>query len=72
MCITKTFHITYHGSSYSRYEYISRYDVTYITYMQIINEGAGKQVIIMNYLWLICILPSCLMFEGSFDNFGKH
>ena len=30
MCITKTFHITYHGSSYSQYEYISRYDITYI------------------------------------------
>ena len=35
------------------------------------NEGAGKQVIVMNYLWLICILASCLMFEGSFDNFDS-
>ena len=33
MCITKIFHIKYHGSSYSQYEYISQYDVTYITYM---------------------------------------
>ena len=38
MCIMKTFHIAYHGSSYSRYEYISRYDVTYITYTQIIMK----------------------------------
>ena len=67
MCITKKFHITYHSSSYSRYEYISQYDITYITYLQ----GAGKQVIIMNYLWLICILSSCLMFEGSFYNFDS-
>ena len=43
MCITKTFYITYHGSLYSRYEYISRYDVTYITYMQIImKEQVGR------------------------------
>ena len=32
------------------------------------NEGAGKQVIVMNCTWLICILAGCLMFEGSFDN----
>ena len=38
MCIMKIFYITYHGSSYSGYEYISRYDVTYITYMQIIMK----------------------------------
>ena len=35
------------------------------------NEGAGKQVIIMNYIWLICILANCLMFEGSFGNFDS-
>ena len=29
MCIMKTFQITYHSSSYSRYEYISQYDITY-------------------------------------------
>ena len=69
MCITKAFHITYHGSSYSRYEYISWYDVTYITYMAIImKEQVCKQVIIMNYIWLICTSASCLMFKGTFDN----
>ena len=35
------------------------------------NEGAGKQTIIMNYIWLICTLASCLTFEGSFDNFDS-
>ena len=35
------------------------------------NEGAGKQVIIMNYIKLICIFATCLMFEGSFDNFDS-
>ena len=35
------------------------------------NEGVDKQVIIMNYMSLICILISCLMFEGSFDNFDS-
>ena len=30
MCIMKTFHITYHDSSYSRYEYISQYSSKYL------------------------------------------
>ena len=30
MCIMKNFHITYHDSSYSQYEYISRYSSKYI------------------------------------------
>ena len=35
------------------------------------NEGAVKQVVIINYMWLICILASCLMFERSFDDFDS-
>ena len=27
--------------------------------------------LIMNYIWLICILAGCLTFEGSFDNFDS-
>ena len=58
MCITKTFYITYHGSSYSRYEYISRYDITYITYMQIIMKeqvaGYNNELLManINVSWL--------------------
>ena len=44
----------YQSFSYPQYEYISQCDITYISYMQII-EGAGKQVIIAKYIWLICI-----------------
>ena len=58
---------SYHGSSYSWYEYMSWYDITYLHANH--NEETGKQVIIMNHTWLVCILASCLMFEGSFDNF---
>ena len=63
MCITKTFHITYHGSSYSRYEYISRYNVTYITYMQIIMK---KQVSMQdeNELYMMWYY----LVEGSYNN----
>ena len=31
----KTFYITYHGSSYSQYEYIPQYDITYIAYIKL-------------------------------------
>ena len=41
MHIMKTFHITYHGFLYSRYEYIAQYDITYIIYMQIIMKRQG-------------------------------
>ena len=28
------------------------------------NEGAGKQAIEMNYIWVICVLASCLMLKN--------
>ena len=61
MYIMKTFHIT----APHIHDMNICHDMTSHTYVHANhNEETGKQVIIMNHMWLVCILASCLMLEG--------
>ena len=67
--IMKNIYITYHCSSYSRYEYITIWYHIHNLRAQSHanhNEEAGKEVIIMNCIWLICIfsIPLKPYFKG--------
>ena len=63
MCITETFHTTYHGSSYSRYEYISRLTSHALLTCKSHDEEAGKHAGYNNELYMTWY---CLV-EGSCD-----
>ena len=79
ICITKTFHVTDHITAPHIHDMNIYHSMTSQTSYTLLtcklhathNEGAGKQVIIINCIWLICILASCLMLRDHNNNYNN-